>query len=149
MYHDKIWTDAALEEKEMIGGMGGWSESGVAYQIDIRQTDARAVAKKRTGLDIKLFETLGSYVLIAHMAPQWRYKNIKIYCDNTTTVSSLIKKRGPLNRRAIHYIVDKICMLSVEYQFRFWIEYIKSKKNGVCFNNYNYFEYLSFVFPSH
>ena len=82
VYHDKIWTDAALEEKEMIGGMGGWSESGVAYQIDIRQTDARAVAKKRTGLDIKLFETLGSYVLIAHMAPQWQYKNIKMYCDN-------------------------------------------------------------------
>ena len=63
------------------------------------------------------------------MVKNLRYKNIKIYCDNTTTVSSLVKKRRPLNRRDIHYVIDKICMLAVEYRFRFWIDFIEGKDN--------------------
>ena len=67
--------------------------------------------------------------MIKLLAPKLRYKNIRIYCDNTTTVSSVIKKRDPLNRRDIHHIIDKICMLAVEYRFRFWIDLIEGKDN--------------------
>ena len=63
------------------------------------------------------------------MAPKLRYKNVKLFCDNWTTVKSLVKKRGPLNRRDIHFIIDKICMLSIEYRFRFWIEHVLGENN--------------------
>ena len=128
-YHEIIWTDAALLQDTITGGMGGFTKSGLAFQLSISQTLASTVAKVRSGLDIKLFETLAVYVMIKLLAPQLRYKNIRIYCDNSTTVSSVVKKRGPLNRRDIHYIIDKICMLAVEYRFRFWIDIIEGKKN--------------------
>ena len=92
-------------------------------------TKAPQVAKSRDAIDIKLFETLAVYVFIKNIVENLRYKNIKIYCDNTTTVSSLVKKRGPLNRRDIHYVIDKICMLAVKYRFRFWIDFIEGKDN--------------------
>ena len=92
-FHEIIWTDAALQPETMVGGMGGWTQSGLAYQVQLSATLAGVVAGFRDGLDIKLFETLAVYILLKHLGPQLRYKNVRIYCDNTTTVSSLVKKR--------------------------------------------------------
>ena len=129
VFDDEIWTDAALKGDELTGGMGGCTKSGYAYQLDNRRTHVRIVAMRRTGVDIKLMETLAMYLILAWMAPKLEYKNVKLYCDNITTVKSLVKKRGPLNRRDIHFIVDKICMLSVQHRFRFWIEHIAGDDN--------------------
>ena len=96
----------------MTGGMGGYTRSGIAYQIKIEDTRAGAVASTRTDLDIKLFETLAVYILNKNLAPHLLYKNIYIFCDNKTTVKSIVKKRWPLNSRDIHFIVDQICMLA-------------------------------------
>ena len=128
VFDDEMWTDAALKGDDVVGGMGGCTLSGKAYQLDNRATLIRVVKQRRV-VDIKWLEILAVYILIAQLAPQLKYKNLKIYCDNTTAVSSIIKKRGPLNRRDIHHIVDKICMLAVQYRFRFWIEHIAGDDN--------------------
>ena len=111
-YHEVIWTDAAFQDDKITGGLGGLTKSGLAFQVSISQALASTVAKVWAGVDIKLFETLAVYVMIKLLAPKLRYKNIRIYCDNTTTVSSVIKNRCPLKRRDIHHIIDKICMLA-------------------------------------
>ena len=128
-FDDEIWTDAALRGDELTGGMGGCTKSGYAYQLDNRRTHVRIVSMSRQGVDIKLMETMAMYLILAWMAPKLRYKNVKLFCDNWTTVKSLVKKRGPLNRRDIHFIIDKICMLSIEYRFRFWIEHVLGENN--------------------
>ena len=128
-YHDQFWTDAALKGDLKIGGMGGCTQSGIAYQIDNRQTLAYFVSKHRAGVDIKFMEMLASYILFAYMAPKWQYKNIKCFCDNDTVVRALIKKRSPLVRYDMHHLLDLICKLSVQYHFRFWVEYIKGTDN--------------------
>ena len=127
-FDEEMWTDASLRGDELLGGMGGCTNSGLAYQLDNRATKVRVV-KLRRQVDIKLMEMLAVYIFIRHMADKLQYKKIKIYCDNTTVVQSIIKKRGPLNRRDLHHIVDKICMLAVKYRFRFWIEHIAGDDN--------------------
>jgi len=83
----------------------------------------------RAGVDIKLMEMLAVYVMFVHFAPTWEFKNVKFYCDNGTVVSCLANKRAPLNRRDLHYFVDKICQLSAEFHFRFWIHHIDGDDN--------------------
>ena len=129
VFHEEIWTDAALRGDLKLGGMGGCTRSGTAYQLDNRQTTAYYVSRVRKGVDIKLMELLAIYVLVAYMAPTWKHKNIKMFCDNPTAVTSIVKKRGPLIRRDLHHIVNKICLLSAQYQFRFWIELMEGDKN--------------------
>ena len=128
-YHDEVWTDAALKGDLKDGGMGGCSKSGMAYQIDNRQTIAYAISLCREGVDIKLMEMVALFVMFIYFAPQWNCKNVKFYCDNGTVVSSLAKKRGPLGRRDLHFIVDKMCQISAQYHFRFWIEKVDGKHN--------------------
>ena len=128
-YHDEVWTDAALKGDLKDGGMGGCTKSGVAYQIDNKQTLAYMASLFRSGVDIKLMEMIAVFVMMVHMAPQWQFKHVKFYCDNGTVVSSLAKKRAPLNRRDLHYFVNKICDLSAQYHFRFWIEHIHGDDN--------------------
>ena len=132
-YHDQFWTDASLRGEElMIGGMGGCSLSGLAYQVHNRQTYARVVNSRRSGIDIKIMEFMALLAMVIYMAPQLEYKNIRLWCDNDTVVWAVSKKRGPLERRDLHWMVNLLCEYSVKYKFRFWIEYIKGNENVVA-----------------
>ena len=67
--------------------------------------------------------------MFAYFAPKWKFKNIHFYCDNPTVVSSIANKRTPINRRDLQCFVDRICDLSAEYHFRFWIDRIRGDVN--------------------
>ena len=111
-----------------IGGMGGCTLSGLAYQVQNRQTYTRIVNARRAGIDIKFFEFLALLALVTYMAPKLEYKHIRY----DTVVWAVSKKRGPLERRDLHWMVNLLCEYSVKYKFRFWIEYIKGNKNIVA-----------------
>ena len=133
VYHDEFWTDAALRgEYRLIGGMGGCSLSGIAYQVQIEQTYANVLHMRRAGVDIKLFEFVALMIIIIYMAPKLKYKNIRLWCDNDTVVWAVSKKRGPLERRDLHWLVNLLCELSVKHRFRFWIEHIEGKENVIA-----------------
>ena len=128
-FHDVAWSDAALKGELKVGGMGGCTKSGMAYQIDNKQTIVYLVSLIRAGVDIKLMEMVAVFILFVQFAPQWQFKNVKFYCDNKTVVSSLANRRAPLKRRDLHYFVDKIFELSAQYHFRFWIEHLDGDDN--------------------
>ena len=133
-FHEEIWTDAALKGDMKVGGMGGCTLSNFAYQINNDETIMSEVSKLRKGIDIKLLELIAVYCFVAVLAPNLQYKNIKIWCDNDTAVWALIKKRAPLIRRDMNFVVNKFCELSVQYHFRFWIEHIKGDDNVMADN---------------
>ena len=156
VYHDEFWTDAAVRGKlYLTGGMGGCSLSGIAYQVRIEQTYANVVRRRRKGLDIKLFEFMALLIFVIVNAPKLKYKNVRLWCDNDTVVWAVSKKRGPLVRRDLHWMVNILCELAVKYNFRFWIAYIDGDDNiiadrlsrfrDIYRNNQmdNEFEYLS------
>ena len=128
-YHEVVWTDAALHGEYKEGGMGGCTKSGVAYQIDNDDTLLYHVSLHRQDVDIKLTEMIAVFVMFVYFAPKWKFKNVHLYCDNGTVVSSIANKRAPLNRRDLQYFVDRICDLSAEYHFRFWIDKIHGDDN--------------------
>ena len=133
IYQEEIWTDAALRGEDIkLGGIGGCSSLGSAFQLDNRSTFVRLVAAQRHGIDIKLMEFIALYVMVVVRAPFWQYKNIRFWCDNDTVVWTVSKKRAPLIRRDLNYLLNKICELSATYHFRFWIEYIEGKENVVA-----------------
>ena len=132
-YHDEFWTDAALRGEELlIGGMGGCSLSGLAYQVRNRETYARIVHARRSGIDIKFFEFLALLAFVIYMAPKLEFKHIRLWCDNDTVVWAISKKRGPLERRDLHWMVNLLCEYAVKYKFRFWIEYVEGKENVIA-----------------
>ena len=129
LFHDEVWTDAALKGDLKVGGMGGCTDSGYAYQLDNRQTLAYAVSLRRKGVDIMLLELLALYAMMVQMAPRWQYKNVRLWCDNRAVVYAVSDKKAPLIRRDMNHIIIEMCKLSVEYRFRFWIEWIKGDFN--------------------
>ena len=80
-FHDVAWSDAALKGELKIGGMGGCTKSGKAYQIDNQQTIVYLVSLIRGGVDIHLMEMVAAFILFVQLAPQWQFKNVKFYCD--------------------------------------------------------------------
>ena len=44
-YHEVIWTDAAFQYDKITGEMGGFTKSGLAFQVSISQTLASTVSK--------------------------------------------------------------------------------------------------------
>ena len=131
-FDDECWTDAALKGELKIGGMGGCTASGIAYQVRNRQTRALYTSQQRKGVDINLMELLAAYLIAAQMAPRWEYKNIKFYIDNGTAAYALINKRAKLERRDLEYLTMKFCQLSARYHFRFWVQHIKGEENPLA-----------------
>ena len=131
-FDDEIWTDAALRGDLKIGGMGGCTTSGVAYQVHNSQTMALYLHYQRKGVDIHLMELIAMYIMAAHMAPHWRYKHVRFYCDNKAASWALINKRANLGRRDMEYVTMRFCQLSAKYHFRFWIKNIKGEENQMA-----------------
>ena len=131
-FDDEVWTDASLRGDLKVGGMGGCSNSGYAYQLDNRETLAYFVSLRRKGVDIMLLEQLALYTMMKHMAPHWRFKNVRLWCDNRSVVFAVADKRAPLIRRDMNFILIEMCKLSVEFKFRFWIEWIEGDFNTLA-----------------
>ena len=49
VFDDECWTDASLKGELKIGGMGGCSKSGLAYQVRNQQTRALFTSGQRKG----------------------------------------------------------------------------------------------------
>ena len=74
-------------------------------------------------------EQLALLAMMKHMAPRWKFKNIRMWCDNRSVVFAVADKRAPLIRRDMNFLLIEMCKLSVEYKFRFWIEWIEGDFN--------------------
>ena len=131
-FDDECWTDAALKGDLKEGGMGGCTLSGVAYQVRNRQTLALYLHCQRKGVDIHLMELIAMYVMAVHMAPNWKFKHVRFYCDNRSASYALINKRAKLERRDMEYVTMKFCQLSAKYHFRFWIKPIIGDENPMA-----------------
>ena len=68
-FDDEIWTDAALGKNLKVGGIGGYSQSGHAYQLRISKIFATKGSLKRNGIDINLLEQIAVRVMMNEMAP--------------------------------------------------------------------------------
>ena len=128
----ECWTDAALKGELKIGGMGGCTSNGMAYQVRNHQTRALFTSGQRKGIDISFMELLAAYILAAQLAPTWEFKNVKLYIDNGTAAYALINKRAKFERRDLEYMTMKFCQLSAKYHFRFWVQHIKGEDNPLA-----------------
>ena len=127
VYDEYVWTDASTK-----AGQGGCTSEGYAFQFLNRHSISSTVEQSRDDIDIHLFELLAMYIMAWLRAPDWSYKNIYFYCDNSAAAFGLINQRAALGRRDMNYIIMKFAELSAQFHFRFFIKHIPGSENEVA-----------------
>ena len=125
-----VYTDASGNTEL---GFGGFSTENVFFQHKWSEFPKEKLKfDKKGNVDIYFGEFAAIVAIVELYAPRWKNRSVTFHCDNKAVYHSLLRKYTRTYRPLLTAFIHRICTLSAQHHFHFWIEWIEGERNHLA-----------------